>query len=98
MITKEEQARTSEVRNRLKNQTSLYDTFNKVYKEVKPISRILLMMKIVQVVNPLQKRKDKEREKELIKDTIQNYIKELKSILIEFQNQSNVMLIFLGAS
>ena len=87
---------TKEVRERLKNQPSLYDTFNKVYKEAKPISRILLMVKIVQVVDPLQKRRDKEREKELNKDTIQNYINELKSILKGFKNQSNIMLIFVG--
>ena len=89
---------TKEVRERLKNQPSLYDTFNKVYQEAKPISRILLMVKIVQVVDPLQKRKDKEKEKELNKDTIQNYIKELKSILKDLQNQSNVMLIFVGTA
>ena len=51
MVTKEEQIRTREVRNRLKNQTSLYDTFNKVYQEAKPISRILLMVKIVRVIS-----------------------------------------------
>ena len=92
----EHKNRTKEVRERLKNQTSLYDTFNRVYKEAKPISRILLMVKIVQVVDPLQKRRDKEREKELNKDTIQNYINELKSILKGFKNQSNIMLIFVG--
>ena len=98
MITREEQLKTKEVRQRLKNQTSLYDTFNRVYQEAKPISRILLMVKIVQVVDPLQKRKDKEKEKELNKDTIQNYINELKSILKQLQNQSNVMLIFVGTA
>ena len=92
----EHKNRTKEVRERLKNQTSLYDTFNRVYKEAKPISRILLMVKIVQVVDPLQKRRDKEKEKELNKDTIQNYINELQSILKEFKNQSNIMLIFVG--
>ena len=98
MTTKEDAERTKEVRNRLKHQASLYDTFNKVYKEAKPISRILLMVKIVQVVDPLQKRKDKEKERELNKDTIQNYINELKSILKDLQNQSNIMLIFVGTA
>ena len=92
----EPKTKTKEVRERLKKQASLYDTFNRVYKEAKPISRILLMVKIVQVVDPLQKRRDKEKEKELNKDTIQNYINELKSILKEFKNQSNIMLIFVG--
>ena len=98
MISREDEHRTKEVRQRLKDQTSLYDTFNRIYKEAKPISRILLMVKIVQVVDPLQKRKDKEKEKELNKDTIQNYINELKSILKQLQNQSNVMLIFVGTA
>ena len=92
----EPKIKTKEVRERLKNQESLYDTFNRVYKEAKPISRILLMVKIVQVVDPLQKRRDKEKEKELNKDTIQNYINELKSYLKGFKNQSNIMLIFVG--
>ena len=98
MISREDEHRTKEVRQRLKDQTSLYDTFNRIYKEAKPISRILLMVKIVQVVDPLQKRKDKEKEKELNKDTIQNYINELKSILKQLQKQSNVMLIFVGTA
>ena len=92
----EPKIRTEEVINRLKNQASLYDTFNQVYKEAKPISRILLMVKIVQVVDPQQKRRDKEKEKELNKDTIQNYINELKSILKGLKSQSNLMLIFVG--
>ena len=98
MTTREDAERTKEVRNRIKHQKSLYDTFNKIYKETKPISRILLMVKIVQVVDPLQKRKDKEKERELNKDTIQNYINELKSILKDLQNQSNIMLIFVGTA
>ena len=96
MALKEDESKTKEVRERLKNQASLYDTFYKEYQEAKPISRIILMVKIVQVVDPQQKRRDKEKEKELNKDTIQNYINELKSILKEFKNQSNIMLIFVG--
>ena len=72
MTLREDENKTKEVRQRLKNQTSLYDTFYSEYQNAKPISRILLMVKIVQVVDPLQKRRDKEKEKELNKDTIQN--------------------------
>ena len=96
MILREDENKTKEVRQRLKNQASLYDTFYNEYQNAKPISRILLMVKIVQVVDPLQKRRDKEKEKELNKDTIQNYINELKSFLKDFKNQSNIMLIFVG--
>ena len=96
MVLREDENRTKEVRERLKKQESLYDTFYREYKEAKPISRILLMVKIVQVVDPQQKRRDKEKEKELNKDTIQNYINELKTILKDLQNQSNIMLIFVG--
>ena len=96
MTLKEDENKTKEVRENLKNQASLYDTFYKVYQEANPISRILLMVKIVQVVDPLMKRRDKEKEKELNKDTIQNYINELKSILKDLKNQSNIMLIFVG--
>ena len=96
MSLKEDEMKTREVLQNLKNQTSLYDTFNRVYQEANPISRILLMVKIVQVVDPLMKRRDKEKEKELNKDTIQNYINELKSILKDLKNQSNIMLIFVG--
>ena len=94
MVLREDENKTKEVRERLKKQASLYDTFYREYQEAKPISRILLMVKIVQVVDPQQKRRDKE--KELNKDTIQNYINELKSILKDFKNQSNIMLIFVG--
>ena len=73
-----------------------FKTIQSAINEEKPISRILLMVKIVQVVDPQQKRRDKEKEKELNKDTIQNYINELKSILKDFKNQSNIMLIFVG--
>ena len=96
MVLREDENKTKEVRERLKKQASLYDTFYREYQEAKPISRILLMVKIVQVVDPQQKRRDKEKEKELNKDTIQNYINELKSILKDFKNQSNIMLIFVG--
>ena len=98
MAFKEDESKTKEVRQRLKNQKSLYDTFYNAYQGAKPISRILLMVKIVQVVDPLQKRRDKEKEKELNKDTIQNYINELKSFLKDFQSQSNIMLIFVGTA
>ena len=94
MVLRDDENKTKEVRERLKKQASLYDTFYREYQEAKPISRILLMVKIVQVVDPQQKRRDKE--KELNKDTIQNYINELKSILKDFKNQSNIMLIFVG--
>ena len=90
MVLRDDENKTKEVRERLKKQASLYDTFYREYQEAKPISRILLMVKIVQVVDPQQKRRDKE------KDTIQNYINELKSILKDFKNQSNIMLIFVG--
>ena len=73
-----------------------FKTIQSAINEAKPISHILLMVKIVQVVDPQQKRRDKEKEKELNKDTIQNYINELKSILKDFKNQSNIMLIFVG--
>ena len=61
MISKEEEHRTKQVRENLRNQKSLYDTFKNVYDKVKPVSRILMMLKIVQVIDPQQKRKDKER-------------------------------------
>ena len=63
MISKEEENKTKQVRENLSNQKSLYDTFKDVYDKVKPVSRILMMLKIVQVVDPQQKRKDKERER-----------------------------------
>ena len=74
MISKEEENKTRQVRENLRNQKSLYDTFKDVYDKAKPVSRILMMLKIVQVVDPQQKRKDKEKEKELNKDTIPNFI------------------------
>lgn len=79
-----------------KEEDSLYTTFSRVYRTAKPISRILMMLKIIQVVDPLQKRKDKEREKELNKDTISNFIKELQAKLRSFTSQSYLMLIFVG--
>ena len=62
MISKEEENKTRQVRENLLNQKSLYDTFKEVYDKAKPVSRILMMLKIVQVVDPQQKRKDKEKE------------------------------------
>ena len=59
MISKEEENKTKQVRENLSNQKSLYDTFKDVYDKVKPVSRILMMLKIVQVVDPQQKRKRK---------------------------------------
>ena len=59
MISKEEENKTRQVRENLRNQKSLYDTFKDVYDKAKPVSRILMMLKIVQVVDPQQKRKDK---------------------------------------
>ena len=79
-----------------KEEDSLYTTFSRVYRTAKPISRILMMLKIIQVVDPSQKRKDKEREKELNKDTISNFIKELQAKLRSFTSQSYLMLIFVG--
>ena len=55
-----------------------------------------MMIKIVQVVDPQQKRKDKEKEKELNKDTIQNFINELKENLNKLNFPSHIMLIFVG--
>ena len=55
-----------------------------------------MMLKIVQVVDPQQKRKDKEKEKELNKDTIPNFINELKENLNKLNLPSNIMLIFVG--
>lgn len=75
---------------------SLYDTFDLVHKKATPISRILLLVKIKQVVDPTAKRRDKEKEKELNKDTIANFIKELKQELKKSTSLSNVMLIFTG--
>ena len=60
MISKEEENKTKQVRENLSNQKSLYDTFKDVYDKVKPVSRILMMLKIVQVVDPQQKRKMKK--------------------------------------
>ena len=97
MALKEEEIKiTKEIRENLKNQKSLYNTFKEVYDKANPVSRILMMLKIVQVVDPLQKRKDKEKEKELNKDTIQNFINELKGFLNELSIPSNLMLIFVG--
>ena len=96
MISKEEENKTRQVRENLRNQKSLYDTFKDVYDKAKPVSRILMMLKIVQVVDPQQKRKDKEKEKELNKDTIPNFINELKENLNKLNLPSNIMLIFVG--
>ena len=43
MVLREDENKTKEVRERLKKQASLYDTFYREYQEAKPISRILLM-------------------------------------------------------
>ena len=59
MALKEDEIKTKQIRENLRNQKSLYDTFKNVYDKVNPISRILMMIKIVQVVDPQQKRKDK---------------------------------------
>ena len=96
MISKEEENRTKQIRENLITQKSLYDTYKDVYDKVKPVSRILIMLKIVQVIDPNQKRKDKEKEKELNKDTIPNFIKELKENLNKLNLPSNIMLIFVG--
>ena len=96
MISREEENKTKQIRENLINQKSLYDTYKYVYDQAKPVSRILIMMKIVQVVDPNQKRKDKEKEKELNKDTIPNFIKELKENLNKLNLPSNIMLIFVG--
>ena len=82
--------------NQKKEEDSLYTTFSRVYRTAKPISRILMMLKIKQVVDPSAKRKDKERDKELNKDTISNFIKELQTKLRSFTSQSYLMLIFVG--
>ena len=55
-----------------------------------------MMLKIVQVVDPQQKRKDKEKEKELNKETIPNFINELRINLSKLDLPSNIMLIFVG--
>ena len=96
MISREEENKTKQVRENLRNQKSLYDTFKDVYDRAKPVSRILIMLKIVQVVDPQQKRKDKEKEKELNKETIPNFINELKNNLNQLNLPSNIMLIFVG--
>jgi hypothetical protein len=93
---KEDAIMTNEIRKRIKNQESLLNTFSNLYEEATPISRIILMIKIVQVVDPNQKKRDKEKEKELNKDTIPNFIAELKENLKKLTNPSNIMLIFVG--
>ena len=94
MISKEEENKTKQIRANLLNQKSLYDIYKNVYDKVKPVSRILIMLKIVQVIDPNQKRRDKEKEKELNKDTIPNFINELKVNLNKLNLPSNIMLIF----
>jgi len=96
MTMKEDAIMTNEIRKRIKNQESLLNTFSNLYEEATPISRIILMIKIVQVVDPNQKKRDKEKEKELNKDTIPNFIAELKENLKKLTNPSNIMLIFVG--
>ena len=59
MISKEEENKTKQIRANLLNQKSLYDTYKNVYDKVKPVSRILIMLKIVKVIDPNQKRKRK---------------------------------------
>lgn len=76
--------------------TSLYSKFSSVYKTVNPVSRILVMFKIVQVVDPAQRRKDKEKEKQLNINTIPNFINEFKGFLSEISKTFNIMLIFVG--
>ena len=60
MISKEEENRTKQIRENLITQKSLYDTYKDVYDKVKPVSRILIMLKIVQVIE--KKKRQRKRE------------------------------------
>ena len=78
---------------------SLYQTMNRLYKDKNPICRIVYMAKIVQPVfeEPKKGKRDKEKEKEITKLIIPNFINDLKSKLNTFSTQSNIMLIFIGS-
>ena len=81
------------------DEPSLYNTMNKIYKGKNPICRIVYMAKIVQPVFEETKKgkRDKEKEKELTKEIIPNFISDLKSKLNTFSTPSNIMLIFVGS-
>ena len=96
-MTFKEDEKSREIHQRIQSLPSLYDTFDDLYRQGEPISRILMMVKIVQVIDLESKKRDKEKEKELNKDTIPNFLAELKSILKKLTSESNIMLIFVGS-
>ena len=86
----------SERQIKVKEEESLYSTLKRLYEKTQPCSRIILMFKITQVIDPNARKRDKEKEKALNKDTNTNFLRELKLNLQSLTAQSNVMLIFVG--
>lgn len=80
----------------IKEEESLYTTLKKLYDGKNPCSRIILMCKIKQVVDPNARRRDKEKEKALNKNTNANFLSELRSFLSALSARTNLMIIYVG--